>query len=132
MHFLRAMTWSKALGRVSEWRGNLRGMVFPGGPLLYSFVDVQGFKDADEIRNSAGDCKFSAGPEIQLEIVYSEGVRRYPEKYQKIFFLLQNNNPCPPKPDTGFRLKIFLRAHSGAGDWSLASQVLLKGTIRAG
>lgn len=54
-------------------------------------MDVQGFRGANKTRNSAGDCRFYAGPEIQLEIAYSKAVRRYPKKYQIFFSAFRNN-----------------------------------------
>lgn len=70
-------------------------------------------------------------PEIQLEIVYSKAVGRYPKKNQIFFSSFRTTGPT--KPDLGFPPEILSGPHSeNVGHPSPASQVLLKVAIWAG
>lgn len=71
-------------------------------------------------------------PEIQLEILYSKAVKKYPKKYQKFLFSSFRTTD-PPEPDLCFPPEIISGAHSeNGGHLPPDSQVLLKGTIWAG
>lgn len=76
-------------------------------------MDVQGFRDADETRNSAGDCIVKSCQEV------SQGV-------SEIFFS-SFRTTGPAKPDLGFPPEILSGARSeNAGHLPPASQVLLR------
>lgn len=80
-------------------------------------MDVQGFRDAGETRNSAGDFLFQSCQEVSQEV--SE------------IFVFRTTDPA--EPDLGFPPEIISGAHSeNAGHLPPDSQVLLKGTIWAG